>query len=98
MKKMWEVVKASQRKFDTVLARGKQMKFGKNGGMFVYDKGLAKEIDEKFGTKRGATHDVVVSEVNNERDAIHDPGHKYFFGSMPALPWHKYDKDGKRIE
>jgi hypothetical protein len=98
MKKMWEVVRASQKKFDAILGGNRKLTFGKSGGLLTHDKVLAKEIDDKFGYTKTGSHDVVVTEVKDDHDAIHDPGHKYFFGSMPALPWHKYDKNGKRIE
>jgi len=66
-----------------------QLKFNKEGRCLIKDKGLAREIQNE-------TRDVAVTRVNYPSRS--DRGHVYFFGQMPAMPWHRYDKDGNRID
>lgn len=64
-------------------------KFGKNGAFLMQDEKKARELqDEHHG-------EIAVTRVRRPGPA--DKGHKYFFGSMPAMPWHKYDENGNRI-
>lgn len=59
------------------------------GRMLVNDPALANEIRTQY------PHELVVTRARMPGAA--DTGHNYFFGSMPALPWAKYDSLGRRI-
>ena len=89
-KKKWMVIKAvKDQDFKGVEIDGKMMKFGKDGAFRVSDPAVANAIRQKVGmtaTVTGFRHP----------DAA-DGGHTYFFGCMPAMPWHKYDEYGNRI-
>lgn len=63
----------------------------KNGMAMIKDEKLARDlqIEHRF--------DATVSRVRYP-DPVSDGGHRYFFGQMPAMPWHKYDENGKRIK
>lgn len=56
----------------------------------VKDAALAREIQQDN------PKDVTVTRVRNPSQA--DRGHRYHFGQMPAMPWHRYDDDGNRID
>jgi hypothetical protein len=61
----------------------KDMHFGQKSGAFtVSDPGVAREIEAQHG---GRGNDVVVIPQAKPREA----GHRYFFGSMPEMPWKK---------
>lgn len=65
------------------------LKYNDEGRLTVNDPVLAGEIreDNKW--------DTVVTRVRYPDEA--DRGHRYHFGSIPAMPWHKYDEFGRRI-
>lgn len=64
-------------------------KFGKSGAFLIKDEKRARELqNENHGR-------IAVTRVRRPGPA--DKGHKYFFGQMPAMPWHQYDENGKRI-
>jgi hypothetical protein len=66
------------------------LKFDRNKQSFrVKDPALANEIRQTVGV------DATVTRLRYPSQA--DRGHTYFFGQMPAMPWHKYDENGKRI-
>jgi len=90
--KKYMVVKADKDpNFKGVELDGKEYKFGSEGWFRVPgDPGLANALRQKVGMK------ATVSRVRAPKPA--DNGHRYFFGQMPALPWHKYDADGNRIK
>jgi len=88
-KKRWMVVKATKNQdFTGVTVDGKEMKFGKVGAFRVSDEGVANAIRQQVGMN------ATVTRFENPDPS--DRGHTYIF-SMPAMPWHKYDADGKRI-
>lgn len=81
------------------LSDGRKVPLAKRGPTVIKDAGLAKAVDQEYGRARHAWRggDVVVMEVDNNH--LHEPenrGHCYTF-TVPALPWHKYDENGKRI-
>jgi len=84
-KKLWEVIKASKRPFNGIAGTGRELLFGKNGGMTVSDPGLAHEINQKYGNTRTGTGEVFVIETD---DRPREPGHTYLF-RMPQMPWKK---------
>jgi len=91
VKHTWTVINAStDRDFKGVQTSKGFMKFGKKGAFKVKDKAIADEIRQTVGAK------ATVNRMRQPEPA--DRGHKYFFGQMPALPWHKYDENGKRIK
>lgn len=66
-----------------VAVDGKMYKFGKKAKMFTTrDAGLAKQIDQMYGTAEGGTRDVVICEVDNGRGVTP----RRVFG-VPRLPW-----------
>ena len=75
--------------FKGIYAGEREMPFNHEGRFSVKDEGVAQEIRQEYG------REVTVTRVHNT--AAVDRGHTYFF-SMPALPWHKYDEQGRRIE
>lgn len=66
-----------------------ELKLDKLGRCIVKDEKLAREIQQEH------RHDLTVSRMFTNHPS--DRGHTYFFGSIPALPWHKYDENGRRI-
>lgn len=69
----------------------REVKFNNQGfAMVEGDPVIANELRSVAG------RDATVSRVRYPKPA--DRGHIYFFGSMPAMPWHKYDKYGQRIK
>ena len=86
----WIIHKANtQPDFNGVYAGDKNMPFNHEGRFSIKDEGVAQEIRQEYGRA------VTVTRVNNTSAA--DRGHRYFF-STPALPWHKYDEQGRRIK
>ena len=81
--KMWEVVKATTKDVIGIGGEGRFMKFGSSGAFTTRDPGLARSIDKKYG-RRGGTGEVVVVEVDDERQF--ERGHRYVF-TMPERPW-----------
>jgi len=62
------------------------------GRCTVNDPGLAREIQKEH------PRDITVTRVNWDDEVLHRNAiHSYFFGSLPALPWHKFDEFGRRI-
>lgn len=66
------------------------LKFGYEDSLVVKDEALAREIQQAH------PRDLAVTRVRYPDHA--DRGHKYHFGQMPAMPWHKYDENGRRIQ
>src|SRR3989304_7807524 len=81
--KMGEGVKATTKDFIGIGGEGRFMKFGSSGAFTTRDPGLARSIDKKYG-RRGGTGEVVVVEVDDERQF--ERGHRYVF-TMPEMPW-----------
>lgn len=77
----YEVIRATQRPLESVEVGGKTLKFRGNGMMRIKDRGLAMAVREKLGKE------VTVTKVNYP--SAHDQGHRYFFGSLPEMPWKK---------
>ena len=77
--KMWNIVPFSEKKFDQIRMDDKVVQLNAHGGANVHDPGLAKAINQKFGVSKTGTGDVLVTETDSIRDAVTDPGHKYFF-------------------
>lgn len=90
-KKRWMVVKAvKDPNWKSIVIDGKEMKFGRDGAFRVNDPGIAEAIRKEVGNR------ATVTRFRNP-DPVSDRGHRYFFGQMPAMPWHRYDEFGRRI-
>ena len=76
-KKVFEVIKASRRNFDTVETGGRVRKFGKQGGFMLTDPGEAAELKQNHGQKGG---DVIVIPL----DGSMDTGVLHFTAKLPA--------------
>jgi hypothetical protein len=79
----WEVIKATTRDLPSINVDGKEMQFGREGAFRVSDPGVAAAIRQTYA-QRG---DVTVTRVRYPHQS--DRGHRYFFGSMPEMPWKK---------
>lgn len=74
----------------TVEIDGHRMPWGASGGFMTNDKGVADEIQGKYG------HRVMTYETKGQWHPS-DRGHRYTFPGV-QLPWHRYDENGKRID
>ena len=90
--KKWMVIRATRdRNFKSVvLDDGQEMKFGKKGAFMVSDPGKADEIRKTVGADATVTRFRVPT--------THERMHRYFFGQLPAMPWHRYDDLGRKIQ
>jgi hypothetical protein len=80
------VTRLTRNPIDGINIDGKRLEFGARSNSFeVSDPGMAEAIEAQHGPK--ATGEVVVA-----RHQTRDPGHRYFFGSMPEMPWKRKDK------
>ena len=77
-------------KMDSIELDGQVMKFGKNNALWIKDEAKARAVQQKYGVQTAVTRMRYPS-------AVSDRGHKFFFGQMPAMPWHHYDEQGNRI-
>ncbi len=82
--KKYQVIKATKKPIKSVEAAGVNLPFGRQGGFEVSDRAIAEEIEARHGGKGG---DVVV--IPREH---HEPGHRYFWGAWPEMPWKKGKK------
>lgn len=81
-RKMWEFLKMNGKKFDQVRLGDKVMQLhGPSGYFKTEDKGLARDIHQRFGVSKYGTADLIMNEVDSDKLAITDPGHRYFFGA-----------------
>lgn len=65
------------------------LKYDDQNRFTTRNEALAREIQQQHG------NDVIVTRMRTSDAA--DRGHRYHFGQMPAMPWHKYDESGRRI-
>lgn len=98
--KQYEIVKTRANVGNSLtLADGTKVPLARVGATVVKDPGLARAIDQEFGRQKRARRngDVLVIETdNNHLNERENQGHTYTF-TVPALPWHRYDKNGRRI-
>jgi len=66
------------------------LQFNDEGRLVVRDPALAREIQQ------ANPRELAVTRVRYPNQA--DRGHRYHFGQMPAMPWHRYDENGNRIK
>lgn len=85
----WVVSQAEQAHRDGVMTSKGLLKFDEQGRFAVKDPALAHEI------RTNERNRVAVTRFRTPHAS--DRGHRYHFGSMPALPWAKYDEFGRRI-
>ena len=85
----WIVQPATRRPIKGVEIDGKLLPFGREGTLRLRDGAVANAVRQKYNK------DLVVTRMR--RPDVHDRGHNYFFGQMPALPFAKYDELGRRI-
>jgi len=92
-KTRYTIVKATQREDKGIINDGRELLWSKKSGSFdTFDPALAKDIEQKFGPKGEVVPNEVVV-VNNDGSHGYDPGHNYFFGSMPEMPWKKKERE-----
>jgi hypothetical protein len=91
-KKKYEIIKATTRDIKGIGVKGNNLLF-KGGRILTEDAGLAREIDEKFGAKKG-NGTVTVAEVSNFKT---EAGHTYSF-AMPEWKPRKKPKKAKKHE
>jgi hypothetical protein len=70
---------------------GKTFAYGRSGSCMTDDKGIADEIEAKYG--KG---EVQVWELEDKWHPA-DWGHKYKFSGI-KMPWHQYNELGERID
>lgn len=75
---------------DSVQTSKGNLKFNHEDRLVVRDQNLAREIQQAY------PRELAVTRVRYPSQA--DRGHRYHFGQMPAMPWHKYDENGNRIK
>lgn len=95
-RKTYEIVKAGKR--NVLEIDGKGIPFQPNGTIHTDDAGLAHAINEKYGHEtRLGNGEAVVCELEAYNERRSRTQKEVFYHTVPALPWHKYDKYGKRI-
>ena len=67
-----------------------------NGVAALPDDSRAKDIYDEI-QKTQALHPNQYSLVQDKPTVNTDTVHRYFFGCMPAMPWHEYDELGRRV-
>ena len=90
--KKYEVIKNTTRNIGLLDTGKRKLRLGKNGALLLRDAGEAAAIKARYGGRKGG--DVIVTEAPNFPV---EAGHRYTFGQLPAMPWHRFDKDGNRI-
>jgi len=90
--KKYMVVKATtDPEFKGVELDGKEYKFGHEGWFRVPgDPGLANALRQRLGRK------ATVSRIRAPKAA--DRGHRYFFGSLPEMPWKRIAREKEESE
>ena len=73
---------ATRKDYDTLTVDGRDLKFNREGRMLIKDEGLARNIQQEY------PDELAVTRLRSE-----ERGHSYFFGSMPAMPWHKEEDE-----
>ena len=80
--KMYEFIKADKSNFNAIEVDGKVLKLGKRTDAFTtHDKGLAEEINARYGWKGGAGP-LIMNTVDSE-----NPNRRVKFFRMPLAPW-----------
>jgi len=67
-----------------------ELQFNHEGRLVINDQSLAREVQQQY------PRELAVTRVRYPAPA--DRGHRYHFGQMPAMPWHRYDENGNRIK
>lgn len=75
---------------DSVQTSKGALKFDEQDRLAVKDPALAREIQQ------ANPRELAVTRVRQTHHS--DTGHRYHFGQMPAMPWHRYDENGNRIK
>ena len=63
--------------------------FGRAESFYLKDEMRARALQTEYD------RDIAVTRVR--WPSVHDRGHRFHFGQMPALPWANYDELGRRI-
>jgi len=80
---MYEFIKADTSNFNAIEVDGKVLKMGKKTNAFTtHDKGLAEEINARYGWGKGHRGPLIMNTVDTER-----PEKRVKFFTMPELPW-----------
>ena len=83
--KMFEFIKADKTNFNAIEVDGKVLKLGKKTAAFTtHDKGLADEINARYGWGKGKQGPLIMNTVDTER-----PERRVKMFVMPRLPWKK---------
>ncbi len=85
-KKQYQLVNASYDPVVELDVDGHKIKLDKQGQAYVYDEGLGREIDARYGVhaKTGDVGKVVAIEVDDS-DPAHELGHMHWFGLPSRL-------------
>jgi hypothetical protein len=94
--KEYEIVKAGKNPILEI--DGKAILFNKQGVIHTDDAGLAHAINQKYGhqTKTG-NGDAVVIPLEKYNEHRSRDRKEVYYHTVPALPWHRYDENGRRI-
>ena len=94
-KKQYHIVNASQDPVVQLNVDGHKIKLDKQGQAYVYDEGLGREIDARYGHKaKGPDAGSVVAIPVDDSDPTREPGHVYTF-MVPDMSRFK-NRKGKR--
>jgi hypothetical protein len=91
----YQIVNAAQNPVTELFVENRSVKLDKNGSAYIYDEGLAHEIDCRYGHKAKTDHagQVVVIPVTDS-DPTREYGHQYTF-SAPDLSRFKGWKESR---
>lgn len=72
--KQYEIIKASKRSKDIkgIFAGGQRLKFGSSGGFITSDVGIAREVEQKYGSE--GSKDCVVVEIDDADPSAENRG------------------------
>jgi hypothetical protein len=90
-RKKWIVQPALDPHMKGVEIDGEKMKFNREGRLVIKDEKKARAVQQKYGMRTAVTGLRIP-------EAVSDRGHRFFFGQMPAMPWHRFDGEGNRIK
>ena len=81
----YQIVNSSQNPVKELFVENRSVKLDRNGSAYVYDEGLAQEIDSRYGRHARTDHagQVVVIPVSDS-DPSRESGHHYTF-TVPDL-------------
>lgn len=75
---------------------GKKIKIKTGGSLMTDDAGVARAIEEQHGRKGDG--DLIVTELEAYNEYRDRSVKRVNYMPGIALPWHKYDRDGRRVK